>query len=431
MNHIKIEELQETDNINIDDYVVIETSEGTKKTKISTLKSLFNTKDNQFDNVLTVNNFLSSKTSPQAIKTPVTFMTEVNGENNNMIQYRYYRYLNGSYALLQDWSTNNSVEMVPNVAGVYDIWVEAKDDYNNIAAKNMLFKFQKQLIITDFTADKISPQEVGTKIKLTANATGTGTLKYKFLISDDNNEYYVIQDYSLSNTAIWHTSTVGTKTLYVYVQDENGNEVKQSMEYTLTNTFSIDSFIATPSSVDPNVTTDIIFKWTYSTEITTGITSITINDYIVPVTNTSYRLSMNTISNKLYTLKVVKDGVVYIKTITIGLKPKTYNFYYGTYGTTINDILNIASDTVKSLSKLTQTSRIMNINIPLKSVKEYVIFAIPTSLTDNLIIYLGDFAGGISTIKQLTIDDVEYNIMRSDYCYSNDKVNSVSLSIKN
>lgn len=101
MNHIKIEELQETDNINIDDYVVIETSEGTKKTKISTLKSLFNTKDNQFDNVLTVNNFLSSKTSPQVIKTPVTFMTEVNGESN-MVQYRYYRYLNGSYALLQD-----------------------------------------------------------------------------------------------------------------------------------------------------------------------------------------------------------------------------------------------------------------------------------------------------------------------------------------
>ena len=33
-------------------------------------------------------------------------------------------------------------------------------------------------------------------------STGTGTLKYKFLISDDNNEYYVIQDYSLSNTAI-------------------------------------------------------------------------------------------------------------------------------------------------------------------------------------------------------------------------------------
>ena len=133
----------------------------------------------------------------------------------------------------------------------------------------------------------------------------------------------------------------------------------------------------------------------------------------------------------MYTLKVIKDGVTYIKTVIIGLKPKTYNFYYGTYGTTINDILNITSDTVKSLSKLTQTSRIMNINIPLKSVKEYVIFAIPTSLTDNLIIYLGDFAGGISTIKQLTIDDVEYNIMRSDYCYSNDKVNSVLLSIKN
>ena len=66
----------------------------------------------------------------------------------------------------------------------------------------MLFKFQKQLIITDFTVDKISPQEVGTKIKLTANATGAGTLKYKFLISDNNNEYYIIQDYSLSNTAI-------------------------------------------------------------------------------------------------------------------------------------------------------------------------------------------------------------------------------------
>ena len=130
-------------------------------------------------------------------------------------------------------------------------------------------------------------------------------------------------------------------------------------------------------------------------------------------------------------MKVIKDGVIYIKTITIGLKPKTYDFYYGTYGTTINDILNITSDTVKSLSKLTQTNRIMNVNIPLKSVKEYIIFAIPTSLINDLIIYLGDFIGGISTIKQLTIDDVEYNIMRSDYLYSNNKVDYVSLSIKN
>ena len=130
-------------------------------------------------------------------------------------------------------------------------------------------------------------------------------------------------------------------------------------------------------------------------------------------------------------MKFIKHGVADIKTVAIEIRPKTYNFYYWTYWTTINDILNITSDTVKSLSKLTQTSRIMNINIPLKSVKEYVIFAIPTSLTNDLIIYLGDFIGGMSTIKQLTIDDVEYNIMRSDYCYSDDKVNFISLSIKN
>lgn len=195
--------------------------------------------------------------------------------------------------------------------------------------------------------------------------------------------------------------------------------------------FQISSFTVSPSSVDSGVSTNVTFKWTYSVTNPSDITSISINDTAVPINTTSYSASVNITSSKSYTLKIIKSGTTYTKSVSVGLKPKTYNFYYGTYGTTADEVLNITPTIVKGLSKITQSTRVLTVNVPLKSSKEYIIFAIPSSFTNNLVIYLGDFAGGMSTIKTLTINNIEYSIMRSDYSYTNDKVTSASLSIKN
>ena len=87
------------------------------------------------------------------------------------------------------------------------------------------------LTISSFTTDKTSPQASGTAITLTAKATGSGTLKYKFLIKDAKGNWGMLRDYGTSNTYIWKTGPVGTKTLYVDVKDGNGNAVRKSMTY--------------------------------------------------------------------------------------------------------------------------------------------------------------------------------------------------------
>ena len=86
-------------------------------------------------------------------------------------------------------------------------------------------------VISSFTADKKSPQVSGTQIKLTAKATGNGTLQYKFLIKDAAGNWSVLRDYGTSNTYTWKAGKTGNKTLYVDVKDSNGKVTRASMSY--------------------------------------------------------------------------------------------------------------------------------------------------------------------------------------------------------
>lgn len=195
--------------------------------------------------------------------------------------------------------------------------------------------------------------------------------------------------------------------------------------------FQISSFTAAPSSVDSGKATNVTFKWTYSVTNPTDITSITINDAVIPVGNTSYTTSVNITANKTFTLKVVKGGTTYTKSVSVNLKPTTYNFYYGNYGTTESEVSNITEAAVKGLTKKSSTTRVMDINVTLGTTEKYIIFAIPTSLATDLVIYMNDFMGGMDTVKQITIDNIKYNIMRSDYPYTNELTSSIKISIKN
>ncbi|MGM9979553.1 MAG: hypothetical protein ACI33J_12195, partial [Clostridium sp.] len=80
-------------------------------------------------------------TSPQAVKTAVTFTTKVSGTTGT-VQYKYYRYLNGNYGIIKDWSTNSSIAIAPSTAGTYDIYVAVKDSSGNTVRKNVVFTFK-------------------------------------------------------------------------------------------------------------------------------------------------------------------------------------------------------------------------------------------------------------------------------------------------
>ena len=88
--------------------------------------------------------------------------------------------------------------------------------------------------VSSFTVDKKSPQASGTQVKLTAKATGTGTLQYKFLIKDNaTGNWAVLRNYGTSNTYTWTTGKAGNKTVYVDVKDSNGKVTRKSISYTI------------------------------------------------------------------------------------------------------------------------------------------------------------------------------------------------------
>ena len=94
----------------------------------------------EFKDELKISSFIASKTSPQAVKEVVTFTTKASGGNGE-VQYKYYRYLNGNYALIKDWSNNSSIQIAPSTAGIYDIYVAIKDSTEKIVRKNIKFEF--------------------------------------------------------------------------------------------------------------------------------------------------------------------------------------------------------------------------------------------------------------------------------------------------
>ena len=182
---------------------------------------------------LTIESFTTDKASPQVSGTKITLTAKATGNGN--LQYKYYRYLNGKYALIKDWSNNNSITIAPSTAGKYDIYVAVKDGSGNIVRKNMVFEFKEQanLAISSFTASKTSPQPLKTAVILTTKVSGaTGTVEYKYYRYLNGN-YALIKDWSTNNSITIAPSKTGTYDLWVAVKDSTGKIVRKSMEYTI------------------------------------------------------------------------------------------------------------------------------------------------------------------------------------------------------
>lgn len=124
------------------------------------------------------------------------------------------------------------------INGYKDSYAETYAKENSISFKEIeVEEIQEPEIITainNFTADKKSPQISGTAIKLSVEATGKGTLQYKFIIKDNKTGNWAkLRDYGTDNTYIWKTKATGDKTLYVDVKDEKGQVIRKSLSYTI------------------------------------------------------------------------------------------------------------------------------------------------------------------------------------------------------
>ncbi len=183
---------------------------------------------------LKINSFTTDKASPQKVGTTLSLTASAQGEGT--LQYKFLVYENNKWAIIKDYSQDNFASYKLSSEGEKTLYVDVKDSTGNTVRKNMSFVATKAdveaaPVISSFTTDKASPQVSGTKVTLTANATGSGTLQYKFLVQDDKGNWYKLRDYSTSKSYTWTTGSAGNKTLYVDVKDSNGKVTRKSMSY--------------------------------------------------------------------------------------------------------------------------------------------------------------------------------------------------------
>ncbi len=190
-------------------------------------------KDNEVVNPPVISSFTADKKSPQVSGTQIKLTAKATG--NGTLQYKFLiKDSSGNWAVLRDYGKSNAYTWKTGKAGNKTIYVDVKDSNGKVTRASMSYTIKaeaKPPVVSSFTADKKSPQASGTQIKLTAKATGNGTLQYKFLIKDAAGNWSVLRDYGTSNTYTWKAGKTGNKTLYVDVKDSNGKVTRASMSY--------------------------------------------------------------------------------------------------------------------------------------------------------------------------------------------------------
>ena len=194
-----------------------------------------------------VSTFKADKASATEGDTVKLTATATGGDGT--LQYEFTAVAaDGTKEVIKAYSNAASADWSPK-AGTYTVKVTVKDGKGNTATKEITgYNVEKQgtaLNITEVVTDKASGDAVvGNTVKITAKATGEGTLQYRFtyiLQSDDEDGDEVeetIQDYSQSASADLALTEAGTYTIKVYVKDANGNAKNKT----------IDNYIVNPKS---------------------------------------------------------------------------------------------------------------------------------------------------------------------------------------
>lgn len=140
----------------------------------------------------------------------------------------------GNWYKLRDYGSSNTALWIPGTPGKKTIYVDVKDGSGTVKRAGLNYEVKDKNLTVEFTSVPWSKKVMsGEKVKLAVNASGgSGNYKYKFLISDQEGNWYLLQDFSKESSIIWIPGKTGDKKLYVYVQDSAGRVARQ--EFTVT-----------------------------------------------------------------------------------------------------------------------------------------------------------------------------------------------------
>ncbi|NLK96236.1 MAG: hypothetical protein GX275_13795, partial [Clostridiales bacterium] len=95
-------------------------------------------------------------------------------------------------------------------------------------------KTDEKVKINSIVPSKSEPQQAGTSITLTTNATGNSALSYKYWAYDTDGNWTLLSNYSSSKSVTWTPKTGGNYVIWVDVKDQDGNINHKYINYKIT-----------------------------------------------------------------------------------------------------------------------------------------------------------------------------------------------------
>ena len=207
-------------------------------------------------NELTVTDFSVSQESPISLVDSINLSAAVKGGSGNY-QYRFGSILNGTeYEITNGYQSGATAGIsfshlissgdgsgTAEAVGTHTLFVDVKDTETGVVVRKTIENYQvKPLEITSFTAEQVSPQSVGTTIKLNAEVEYEAPYRYntyKFSVIKDGVETNLSPYVDVKYNVTWTPKEAGTYTLKYYVRDYLGQEATATMDYVIKNQKSI------------------------------------------------------------------------------------------------------------------------------------------------------------------------------------------------
>jgi hypothetical protein len=293
--------------------------------------------------------FTTYQQSPQYVGIPLDFTAAVTG---GTAPYTYeFSYQTGTTKTVDKTvaSTNDISaswnKTAINTPGTYTFYVKVKDSQGLETTKTIAdYKIYDYLKIDSFVADKVSPQELGTELKLTATATGGKTeTEYKFTYTL-NGITEIIQGFSDASSVLFTPPKAGTYTFKVEATNAYG--IVQSLDitnYSIQDSPEIGSFTAAKADGSPAYIGDVDKIVLKADGVAEGVEPYTYTFSYAIGSGTSTQITSGTSDNceftppeaGTYTFYVeVKDGTNTTATRSVG----NYVVYKQLGGTLTSDI---------------------------------------------------------------------------------------------
>lgn len=166
----------------------------------------------------------ADQNSPQYVSTEINLIAVVDDGIGTAYDYEFSYQLGAANVPLQASSATNTCLVAADKItspGAYTFKVAVKNQAGNTAfteTKTLDFSFIDYVYVKSFTVDKLSPQEAGTALTLTAEAAGGKTTgyKYRFYYTLEGSQVD-IQDYAETASVVFRPTEPGTYEFAVQV----------------------------------------------------------------------------------------------------------------------------------------------------------------------------------------------------------------------